>query len=85
MGALGLLISNPTLLAIMAGIVCALGWGFVQRSTGARLEREKHGRERLAAIEDRLEMDREATADERKAAGMTDAEAKAEALKWSKR
>lgn len=40
---------------------------------------------RLAAVEDRLEMDREATAAERKAAGMTDDEARAEALKWSRR
>ena len=34
-------LSNPTMLAIMAGIIGALGWGFKQRLTGARLEREK--------------------------------------------
>lgn len=38
------LLSNPTLLAIMAGIVGALGWGFKQRLTGARLEREKQAK-----------------------------------------
>lgn len=38
------LLSNPTLLAIMAGIIGALGWGFKQRLTGARLEREKQAK-----------------------------------------
>lgn len=37
-------LSNPTLLAIMAGIIGALGWGFKQRLTGARLEREKQAK-----------------------------------------
>lgn len=35
-------LANPTWLAVMAGILGALGWGFSQRLTGARLEREKH-------------------------------------------
>ncbi|QOF71490.1 hypothetical protein IG197_27760 [Aminobacter sp. SR38] len=38
------LLSSPTLLAIMAGIIGALGWGFKQRLTGARLEREKQAK-----------------------------------------
>lgn len=37
-------LSNPTMLAIMAGIIGALGWGFKQRFTGARLEREKQAK-----------------------------------------
>jgi hypothetical protein len=37
-------LSNPTMLAIMAGIIGALGWGFKQRLTGARLEREKQAK-----------------------------------------
>ena len=37
-------LDNPTLLAIMAGIIGALGWGFGQRLTGARLEREKQAK-----------------------------------------
>jgi outer membrane murein-binding lipoprotein Lpp len=36
------------------------------------------------AKEERLEMNREATEAERKAAGMTDEEAKKEAMKWAK-
>ncbi|MER8879276.1 hypothetical protein [Mesorhizobium sp. M0684] len=38
-----------------------------------------------AAAEDRLEMRREAAAEERKAAGMADAAARAEAQKWARR
>lgn len=52
-------LSNPTLLAIMAGIIGALGWGFKQRLTGARLEREKHAAEEAKArdISDQVEND----------------------------
>lgn len=38
------LLSNPTMLAIMAGIIGALGWGFKQRVAGARLERDKQAK-----------------------------------------
>lgn len=55
------------------------------RLSGARLERDKQAAGNLAAAEDRLEMDREATAAERKAAGMTDDEARVEAMKWARR
>ena len=37
---LGLLL-NPTVLAIIAGILGALGWGWKQRSAGAAKERAK--------------------------------------------
>ncbi|CAI2934663.1 ABC transporter permease [Aminobacter niigataensis] len=49
-------LSNPTLLAIMAGILGALGWGFKQRLTGARLEREKHAAEEAKARDIRDEV-----------------------------
>lgn len=35
------LFSNPTILAIGAGIIGALGWGFQQRLAGAKAERNK--------------------------------------------
>ncbi|AWC25586.1 hypothetical protein CO731_05085 [Aminobacter sp. MSH1] len=49
-------LSNPTLLAIMAGILGALGWGFKQRLTGARLEREKRAAEEAKARDIRDEV-----------------------------
>ncbi|MDX8462960.1 ABC transporter permease [Mesorhizobium humile] len=43
------LLTNPTILAIGAGLVGALGWGFHQRLAGARAERSKQaGAEALA-------------------------------------
>lgn len=35
------LLSNPTVLAILAGIAAALGWGWKQRRDGAAKERAK--------------------------------------------
>lgn len=55
------------------------------RQSGVNSERAKQTAGKLAAAEDRLEMDREATAAERKAAGMSYDEARAEAEKWAKR
>lgn len=71
----------PYIVAAAAAVIA--GWKL--RQSGVNSERAKQSAERLAAAEDRLEMDREATAAERKAAGMTDDEAKAEAMKWSRR
>jgi outer membrane murein-binding lipoprotein Lpp len=68
--------------AILAAFVATYVKG---RLSGAKLERQKQAAGNLAAAEDRLEMDREATAAERNAAGMTDDEARAEAMKWAKR
>ncbi|MEI5680512.1 MULTISPECIES: hypothetical protein [unclassified Mesorhizobium] len=52
---------------------------------GAGREREKQAGDKLAAAEERLEMDREATAAERQAAGMSDDEARKEAMRWAER
>ena len=43
------LLTNPTILAIGAGLVGALGWGFHQRLAGARAERGKQAEAELAA------------------------------------
>ena len=67
------------LLTAGAGLL-ALLWAYMQgRISGARREQAKQTAEKLRAAEDRLEMDREASDAERKATGMSDDEARAEA------
>ncbi len=46
---LGFLLSNPAILAIGAGIIGALGWGFHQRLAGAAAERAKQTEAEAAA------------------------------------
>jgi hypothetical protein len=43
------LLTNPTVLAISAGIIGALGWGFHQRLAGAQAERSKQAEAEDAA------------------------------------
>lgn len=43
------LLSNPTILAILAGFIAAMGWGFKQRLAGAKAERDKQSREEAKA------------------------------------
>lgn len=43
------LLTNPTILAIGAGVVGALGWGFHQRLAGAQAERGKQAEADVAA------------------------------------
>ncbi len=51
--------TNPTLLAILAGIIGAFGFGMQQRVAGARREREKRAAEELQArdIADQVDND----------------------------
>lgn len=46
---LGFLLSNPTMLATLAGFIGALGWGFRQRLAGAKAERDKQAAEAARA------------------------------------
>lgn len=71
------LVSNPTVLAILAGIAAALGWGWKQRRDGAAKERAKQAEaERKArTIADEVEND---------IGAMPPAEARKELSKWSK-
>lgn len=73
------------LVAAGGGLVLLLATYLKGRLAGAARERDKQTADKLKAAEDRLEMDREATAEERKASGRTDEEARQEALKWAKR
>lgn len=61
------------------GTVIGLGYGNLR---GAKRERDKQAGKDLAAANDRLEMNREATDIERQTAGMTDDQARKEAASW---
>ncbi|QPC87437.1 hypothetical protein GA830_12290 [Mesorhizobium sp. NBSH29] len=76
-----------TSLLVTAGalIVAVLVAFFKGSLFGAQKERAKQATKDSAAVRDRLEMDREATAAEQKATGRTDDEAIAEAIKWSRK
>ncbi|RWN31744.1 hypothetical protein [Mesorhizobium sp.] len=82
---LGAIIGNKTIMAIFAAVVGGLGLYVAGGINRAKKEAAKQAAGKLAAAEDRLEMDREATAAERQAAGMTDDAARKEAEKWAKR
>lgn len=45
------LLTNSAILAVGAGLVGALGWGFHQRLAGARAERDKQAEAEAAARE----------------------------------
>lgn len=68
----------------IAGAAVAL-WGLWKaRQSGVNSERVRQMKEKLAATKDRLQMDREATTIERRTVGMTDDEARKEAMRWSR-
>ena len=78
------LISNPSILAILAGIVGAFGWGIKQRRVGRAEGEAKLAKAREKAATELYEMDREATDAEKQARDLTDSAAREEALKWRK-
>lgn len=53
------ILSNPTVLAIIAGIAAALGWGVKQRRAGAAKERQKqaHAEAKARDIRDEVQSD----------------------------
>ncbi|WP_144223593.1 hypothetical protein [Mesorhizobium amorphae] len=69
--------------AIVAAVVAIIG-GWKLRQSGVNAERARQAKKDIAAAEDRLEMDREATAIERRVSGMTDNEARKEADRWAR-
>lgn len=54
---LGFLLSNPTILAIGAAIIGALGFGFQQRLAGAKAERNKQAADNAAAATEGQKID----------------------------
>ncbi|RWI22888.1 MAG: hypothetical protein EOQ92_18410 [Mesorhizobium sp.] len=81
---LAAIIGNKTLIALFAAVVGGISLYVAGGVNRAKKEAAKQAARNMAAAEDRLEMDREATAAERHAAGMTDAEAREVATKWAK-
>jgi outer membrane murein-binding lipoprotein Lpp len=79
------ILSSPVIVALLGGFVAAVAAYLRGRVAGKKLQEAKQTAEKLRAAEDRLEMDREATAEERKASAMSDDEARREAMRWAKR
>lgn len=70
-------ISNPTIIAILAGVVGAIGWGFKQRLAGAKAERAKQAASEAKARDVADEIDDAV-------AGRTPEENRERLRKWSK-
>ncbi|MER9891670.1 hypothetical protein NKJ40_06130 [Mesorhizobium sp. M0119] len=79
------IIGNKVVMTVFAAVAGGIGLYVAGGINRVRKEAVKQAEAKVAAAEDRLEMRREAAAEERKAAGMADAAARAEAAKWAKR
>lgn len=55
--ALAFLTTNPTLIAIMGGIIGAIAWGFRQRLAGAAAERAKQASAQSKAVSEAQAID----------------------------
>lgn len=71
------LASNPTILAILAGIVATIGWGFKQRLAGAAKERAKQAQAEAKARDMADQVDNDVGA-------LTPAQAREALQQWSK-
>ncbi|MER8441056.1 hypothetical protein NKH36_05085 [Mesorhizobium sp. M1312] len=81
---LSALAGNTTIMAILAALVGGIGL-FVAGGIGrANKDTARRAAEKLAAAQDRLEMDREATDAERAARDLPDKAARREAMRWAK-
>lgn len=71
----------------LLGALGMFGVGIVAYFKGRNANSEKlaEARRNMAAAKEHLEMNREATAIERQIAGMSDDEAKQEAMKWARK
>ncbi|WP_274626593.1 hypothetical protein [Arvimicrobium flavum] len=73
-------------LAAAGAAVSALGAAYLRGRSDARAKADLRATKReAAALEERLEMNREATDIERKAGELSDEEAQREAMTWAKR
>ncbi|MER8995164.1 hypothetical protein NKJ73_23400 [Mesorhizobium sp. M0074] len=82
---LSAIIGNKVVMTVLAAVAGGIGLYVAGGINRAKKEAVKQAEAKVAAAEDRLEMNREAAAEGRKAAGMTDAAARAEAEKWARR
>jgi outer membrane murein-binding lipoprotein Lpp len=79
---LGALVGNKVVMTIFAAVVGGLSLYVAGGINRAKKDKAATAAKDLAAAQDRLEMDREATAAERQVTGQTDAQAKQEAAPW---
>ncbi|MER9256161.1 hypothetical protein NKI59_31325 [Mesorhizobium sp. M0598] len=82
---LSAILGNKVVMTVFAAAAGGIGLYVAGGINRAKKEAVKQAEAKVAAAEDRLEMNREAAAEGRTAAGMTDAAARAEAQKWAKR
>lgn len=76
---------NKTIMAILAALVGGIGLYVAGGVNRAKKDAARQAAEKLAAAEDRLEMDREATDAERAARDLPDEAARREAMRWARR
>ncbi|TIO04318.1 hypothetical protein [Mesorhizobium sp.] len=81
---LSALAGNKTIMAIFAALVGGIGLYVAGGISRAKQDAAKQAAEKLAAAQDRLEMDREATDAERAARDLPDEAARREAMQWAK-
>lgn len=81
---LAFILSNPYIAGAIGAVVAVVAAYFKGSRDRAKRDAAQRAKEDKAAADDRLEMHREATAEELKQAGKTDAQAREEAMKWAK-
>jgi outer membrane murein-binding lipoprotein Lpp len=82
---LSAVIGSKTIMAILAAFVGGIGLYVAGGINRAKKDAAEQTEAKLAAAEDRLQMDREATEAERKARDLPDEAARKEAMRWARR
>ena len=82
---LSALAGNKTIMAIFAALVGGIGLYVAGGINRAKKDAASRAAATLAATEDRLEMDREASEAERRARDLPDEAARQEATRWARR
>ncbi|TIM83390.1 MAG: hypothetical protein E5Y50_25790 [Mesorhizobium sp.] len=81
---LSALAGNKAIMAIFAALVGGIGFFVAGGISRAKKDTARRAAEKLAAAQDRLEMDREATDAERAARDLPDEAARREAMRWAR-
>lgn len=81
---LSALAGNKAIMAIFAALVGGIGLFVAGGISRAKKDTARRAAEKLAAAQDRLEMDREATDAERAARDLPDKAARREAMRWAR-
>lgn len=81
---LSALAGNKAIMAIFAALVGGIGLFVAGGISRAKTDTARRAAEKLAAAQDRLEMDREATDAERAARDLPDEAARREAMRWAR-